>query len=77
MFSHVFLRDDCEIWGMHPEALDAVLYFFVRLFWLHPWHVTFPGQGSNPCHSSDPSSSSDNTVSLNHCPTRELLSFDF
>ena len=32
----------------------------------------FPGQGLNPCHSSNLSHSSDNTGSLTCCPTREL-----
>ena len=33
----------------------------------------FPGQGSNPGHSSDPRCCSDNTASLTHCTTGELL----
>ena len=32
----------------------------------------FPGQGSNPDHSIDPSHSSDNAGSLTYCATREL-----
>ena len=32
----------------------------------------FPGQGLNPCHSSDPSHCSDNARSLIYCVTREL-----
>ena len=35
----------------------------------------FPGQGSNPHHSSNPSHSSDNTRSLSHGTTRDLLLF--
>ena len=35
----------------------------------------FPGQGLNPSHSSDPGHCSDNTGSLTHCATRELLVF--
>ena len=31
----------------------------------------FPGQGSNPHHSSDPGCFSDNVGSLTHCATRE------
>ena len=34
----------------------------------------FPGQGLNPCHSSDQSHSGDNIGSLTHRATRELLS---
>ena len=34
----------------------------------------FPGQGSNLHHRSDPSHSSDNTRSLTHQATRELIS---
>ena len=33
----------------------------------------FPGQGSNPCHSSDPGCCSDNSRSLTCCATRKLL----
>ena len=33
----------------------------------------FLGQGSNPCHISHPSQSSDNAGSLSHWATRELL----
>ena len=32
----------------------------------------FPGQGSNPRHSSDPRCCKDNPGSLTHCATREL-----
>ena len=32
----------------------------------------YPGQGSNGCHSSDPSHCSDSAKSLTHCTTREL-----
>ena len=35
----------------------------------------FPGQGSNPPRSSDPSHSSDNAVSLQCCTTRELQNY--
>ena len=34
--------------------------------------IKFPGQGSNPCHSTDPSQSSDNAGSLIHWTIREL-----
>ena len=37
----------------------------------------FPGQGSNPRHSSDLGQYSDNTRSLTQCTTRELLLFFF
>ena len=33
----------------------------------------FPGQGLNPCHSSDPSGGRDRARSFTHCTTRELL----
>ena len=33
----------------------------------------FLSQGSNPCHSCNPSHSSDNGGSLTHCTTKELL----
>ena len=34
-----------------------------------------PGQGLNPCHSSDPSRCSDNAWSLTHCTTKMWISF--
>ena len=37
----------------------------------------FLGQGLNPCHSSNPSHSSDNARSLTHCTTRELCYVHF
>lgn len=32
----------------------------------------FPGQGLNPCHSSDPNHSSDKAIFLTHCTPGEL-----
>ena len=37
----------------------------------------FPGQASNPRHSSDPSLSGDNARSFNHQATRELQKINF
>ena len=37
----------------------------------------FPGQGSNLCHSSDPSHCSDKAESLMHCAPKKLLIFIF
>ena len=37
----------------------------------------FPGQGLNLCHSSNPRCCCDNTRSLTHCATRELVIFCF
>ena len=34
----------------------------LHFFWPHPQHAQVLGQGSNPCHSSNPNQSSDNTV---------------
>ena len=48
----------------------------VWFFWLYYGMWKFPGQGSNLCHSSDPSGCSDNTGSLTHT-TRELIFFYF
>ena len=42
-------------------------FFFTCIMW------KFPGQGWDPCHSSDPSHWSDNARSLIYCATRELL----
>ena len=41
--------------------------------WPTPWHWKFPGQGLNPHQSSDLSHSSDNSWSLTHWATEELL----
>ena len=51
-----------------------LLYFFFFFGCAHGiW--TFPGQGSNLSHSSDPSHCSDSARSLTHCATRELQDF--
>ena len=39
------------------------------LFWPHPQHVVFPGQGSNPSCTCDLRHSCSNTGSLTHCAT--------
>ena len=53
--------------------MSLIFYLFIYFGGtLDMWK--FPGQGSNPCHSNDPSSCSDNARSLTHCATRELLS---
>ena len=41
------------------------LFFLIFLLAMpSPWYWKFPGQGSNPCHSSNQSHSSDNAGSL-------------
>ena len=52
------------------------IFFNLKLFKNFGCHCSmwkFPGQGSNLCHSSDPSCCSDNTRSLTYCATRELF----
>ena len=59
----------------HKKKKVDPLVLFVCLFVfgiaLGMWK--FPGQGSNPCHRSNPSHCSDNTGSLTCCTTRECL----
>ena len=46
------------------------------LFFGHSHSIwKFLGQGSNPCHSSNPSHCSDTTRFLTHCATKELQDF--
>ena len=47
--------------------LASIFFHHARGMW------KFSGQGSNPCHGSDPSHCGDNTRSLSCCTTRELL----
>ena len=58
-------------------AQSVTLFFFFFLWGGGQAHGTrrFPGQGSNPNHSSDLSHSSDNAGSLTHRATRELPNF--
>ena len=59
--------------------LISILFYICIYVWIYlfiggsysMWK--FPGQGSNSCHSSDPSHSSDNAGSLAFWATRELL----
>ena len=64
----------------HPNILfgeRSIQGFFfhpILFFWLHPQHMEVPGPGIQPApQSSDSSHCSDNTGSLSHCATRELL----
>ena len=51
-----------------PTALQNSSYFFFG----HTCSIwKFPGQGLNPCHSSNPSCYSENARSLTSCATRE------
>ena len=52
------------------QKLLSSLYSF---FWPHPWPSEVLGQGSNSCHSSNQSHSTDNARSLTHWGTRELF----
>ena len=47
--------------------------WFWLWFRLCCWNVEFPDLGSNPCHSSNLSHTNNNTRSLTHWVTRELL----
>ena len=58
-------------------TLDLFSLFFFFLFQPQPRNMEVPGPGkeSNRWHSRNPSHSSDNTRSLTHCNTRELMIF--
>ena len=60
------------------SKLITIHFFFLFLFLFFGLNHSiwnFPGQGLNPHHSSSPSCCSDNTRSLTHCATKELLPF--
>ena len=59
--------------GMKREWQVMVFFFLFLFFVCSCGTLKFPAQGLNPCHSSDPSCCSDNSGSLTHCATRELL----
>ena len=56
------------LWYLCPISLS--FFFWPCLQHVEVWK--FPGQGLNPCYSSDPNHCSDNTRSLTCCSTREL-----
>ena len=68
---------------MNMQSLWCCLYRFLHFlclvfFLAAPTAGKCPGQGSNPCHSSHPSCSSDNDASLTHWATRDTcLVFSF
>ena len=75
--SDIFLLVKPEVWvgGKDPAKVNCThhtsevgIHFFGHAHSM--WK--FPGQGSNPCLSSDLSCYSDNTRSITHCTTREL-----
>ena len=59
----------CPLYISYCHVLLSLSLFFLG----HMSSVwKFPGQGSNPCHSSSPSWCSNNVRSLTLCTTREL-----
>ena len=50
-----------------------LFYFILILFGCTHDMWKFLGQGSNPCHSNDPSHCSDKAKSLTQCATREVI----
>ena len=61
-------------WSLAQVTPFWVFSFLFVWFLQHLWHAEVPrGQGSNSNHSSNPSHSSDNSRSLTHGATRELL----
>ena len=56
---------------------QPISLYYLLVFWPHPWHVKFLGQGVNLCHSSDQCHSSNNTRSLTHWTTRNSLYYLF
>ena len=59
--------------GSGPKGFLMLAQFF----WPHPQHAEVPRPGSNPCHRSDLSHSSDDARSLTPWATRELLVAQF
>ena len=62
--------------GHHGKTWPWIFWtpaFFFFFFYCAHGMWTFPGQGLDLRHSSDPSCCSDTTRSLTHCATRELL----
>ena len=63
---------------MKWNSLVFLCFFFFFFFFLScPSMQKFPGQGWNPCHSSDLNHCSDNAGSLNHWATGELPALGF
>ena len=56
---------------MHKN-IHTFFAFYLFIYWPHPWHLKFPGQGLNLRHSKNPSHCSDNAEPLTQCTTREL-----
>ena len=55
-------------------SLKFFFFFFFFFFFGHTCSMRkFPGQGMNPCHSSNGGCHSDNARYLTHCATRKLL----
>lgn len=52
-----------------PKLFGPVAFCFAyeTFFWSHPWHMEFPGLGSNPSLSCDPRHSCYTTRSFTHC----------
>ena len=72
------IRSSSLVGGLHCSKIQCSLQVFWFLFFgcVHSLQQ-FLGQGSNPWHSNDPSSCSDNTRSLTWWPHKELLVFFF
>ena len=61
--------DDSWFWPRTQSLARSLFFFFPGRAW-GMWK--FPGQGSNPCHSSNLGCCNNNTRSLADCTTREL-----
>ena len=48
------------------DGNGTILFFFFFLLLAIPWHMEFPGQGSDPSHSCNLSCSCSNATSLTH-----------
>ena len=65
-----------EIFGLSQEQTTFLrIFFFFSFFGCASGIQNFPGQGLNPCHSSNLSHSNDNNRSLTCLATRELCKF--
>lgn len=72
--SHFYRR----LFGHYPREANIFFNFFINIYIGHARGMrTFPGQGSNPCHSGDPSHCTHNARSLTGGTTEEPSTLGF
>ena len=66
-------REFHDCFFIFEQIILFIYFYFAERFFCHAHGMQkFLGQGSNPCHSGDPSHCSDNTGSSTHYTAREL-----